>query len=293
MLVSLGQTITAARISDFARAYAEPVAVPDETTGAALQALEAEMNGTGPVRPVPSSRPPAPRREPRTRVLPPAPARDRRGFGWGVAAFLAVALIGGAGGYGLVLRRVEPPAEVVPIERAAVVEPAAAKPPQPEQKEQAAQAPEKPKPPETEASPAPAAAPPEPAAKVLPTPAAASPTPPPATNAVAPPQPAPAPVEAAPAAAPAAKPRTRKAAQIATEAPVVTAKGELLLLIRPWAKVEVDGREVGVTPLNEPLMLGAGEHTVRLTNPDLGKDITRTVRITASERAVIKELLDE
>jgi len=40
-------------------------------------------------------------------------------------------------------------------------------------------------------------------------------------------------------------------------------------------------------------MLGAGEHTVRLVNPDLGKDITRTVRITASERAVLKELLDE
>jgi hypothetical protein len=65
------------------------------------------------------------------------------------------------------------------------------------------------------------------------------------------------------------------------------------LLIRPWAKVEVDGREVGVTPLNEPLMLGAGEHTVRLINPDLGKDITRTVHIAPSERAVLKELLDE
>ena len=73
----------------------------------------------------------------------------------------------------------------------------------------------------------------------------------------------------------------------------MTAKGELVLLIRPWAKVEVDGRDVGVTPLNEPLLLAAGEHTVRLINPDLGKDITRTVRITASGREVLKELLDE
>ena len=73
----------------------------------------------------------------------------------------------------------------------------------------------------------------------------------------------------------------------------MTAKGELVLLIRPWAKVEVDGTEIGVTPLNGPLMLAAGEHTVRLVNPDLGKDVTRTVRITAAGREVLKELLDE
>jgi hypothetical protein len=73
----------------------------------------------------------------------------------------------------------------------------------------------------------------------------------------------------------------------------VTAKGELVLRIRPWAKVEVDGLEIGVTPLSEPLMLAAGDHTVRLINPDLGKDVTRTVRITASAREVLKEILDE
>src|SRR5438067_44191 len=75
--------------------------------------------------------------------------------------------------------------------------------------------------------------------------------------------------------------------------PKVTAKGELVLLIRPWAKVEVDGREVGITPLNEPLMLAAGEHKVRLINPELQKDITKVVHITASEREVLKEILDE
>ena len=75
--------------------------------------------------------------------------------------------------------------------------------------------------------------------------------------------------------------------------PTVIAKGELVLLIRPWAKVEVDGREVGVTPLNEPLMLAAGDHKVRLINPDLQKDIVRTVHITASEKEVLKEILDE
>ena len=66
-----------------------------------------------------------------------------------------------------------------------------------------------------------------------------------------------------------------------------------MLLIRPWAKVEVDGQDVGVAPLNEPLMLAEGEHIVRLVNTDLGKDITRTVHITASGREVLKEILDE
>lgn len=81
--------------------------------------------------------------------------------------------------------------------------------------------------------------------------------------------------------------------QVPDPTPVVAAKGELVLLIRPWAKVEVDGQDVGVTPLNAPLMLAAGQHTVRLVNPELGKDITRTVRIPASGREVLKELLDE
>ena len=59
LLVSLGKTITAARISDFAKAYEEPVSAPDESTGAAMQALEAEMNGTGPATAVPGRRPSA------------------------------------------------------------------------------------------------------------------------------------------------------------------------------------------------------------------------------------------
>ncbi len=289
--VSLGQTITAARISDFARAYAEPVAIPDETTGPALRALEAEMNGTGPVRPVPASRPPPPGREPGTRVPPPPPPRDRRGFAWGVAAFLAVAVVGGAGGYGLVLRRVERPAEAIPIERAAPVEP-----PPPGPKEEIAQPPEKPKPAETEAPPPapaePAAKAPAPVSPETPAPVAPQVVPPPAAPSASPQAPPPIAEATAPAPLP-AKPRQRKPPQIVAESPVVTAKGELVLLIRPWARVEVDGQEVGVTPLNEPLSLAAGEHRVRLVNPDLGKDITRTVRIAASERSVLKELLDE
>jgi len=39
--------------------------------------------------------------------------------------------------------------------------------------------------------------------------------------------------------------------------------------------------------------LAAGDHKVRLINPDLQKDIVRTVHITASEKEVLKEILDE
>ena len=75
--------------------------------------------------------------------------------------------------------------------------------------------------------------------------------------------------------------------------PAVIAKGELVLLIRPWAKVAIDGNEVGVTPLADPVQLVAGDHQVRLINPDLGKDINRTVHIVAGERTTLKEMLDE
>src|ERR671936_1747118 len=118
LLVSLGQTITAARISDFAKAYAEPVEPPDESTGAAMQALEAEMNGTGSVRPVAPRR--AQPREPRTVLLPqPPPPEDRRGIPYGIAAFVCVAALGGAAGYAYLLRRGAFAADVVPIERVA------------------------------------------------------------------------------------------------------------------------------------------------------------------------------
>ena len=82
-------------------------------------------------------------------------------------------------------------------------------------------------------------------------------------------------------------------APVAPPRPTVLAKGELVLLIRPWAKVEVDGREVGTTPLDEPLMLPAGDHQVRLINAELQKDVTRTVHITASEKETLKAILDE
>jgi eukaryotic-like serine/threonine-protein kinase len=297
LLVSLGQTITPARISDFAKAYAEPVQAPDESTGAAMQALEAEMNGTGAVRAVAARRPP---REPRTVVLPqPPPKPDRRGVAYGIAAFLCVAALGGAAGYTFLLRRGAFTADVVPIERAAVVAatpvsatPAQPRPVEPVAEPAAAQVPA----PTTSTLPSAMDAGAGPGAAVVTTQAAPAPAPTAAVSQADSGKPADSVPPAPPESPVQPMLRKRRAPQPPAdpvEVPIVTAKGELVLLIRPWARVEVDGHEVGVTPLNEPLMLAAGEHTVRLVNPDLGKDITRTVRITASGREVLKELLDE
>lgn len=269
LLVSLGQTITPARISDFVKAFGPgselPSQIPD-VTGPELQRLEQEMNGTGHAPPIVKPRGEPRRREPRTRILPPPPEPQRKsGLAYGLAAFIGIAAAGAAGGYLFYVRR--PPAEPVPVERVSVV-------PQP---------------------PPPVVEPPAPAP---PTPAPVDPAPP-----VEAPK-----VEPVKAAEPPPKPARRKrpadsddqptmvvvdeAPSEPPPAPVVVAKGELVLLIRPWAKVEVDGREVGVTPL-DPILLAAGEHKVRLINTQLGKDVTRTVQIAASEKQVLKELLDE
>ena len=46
-------------------------------------------------------------------------------------------------------------------------------------------------------------------------------------------------------------------------------RGRLVVRVRPWAKVAVDGKDVGVTPI-PALSLWEGRHSVRLTNPKHG-----------------------
>ena len=287
LLVSMGQTITPARISDFVEAYGPeselPSQIPD-VTGPELQKLEAEMNGTGSAPPLVRPRGEPRRREPRTRILPPPPEVPRRSaFAYGVAAFIGVAAAGGAGGYVYYSRML-----VVPVERVSIAPPAAA--------------PAEPPPVQAAAVPPPT---PPPAAELPPDAGMAAAAP--VAEAVKPPEPVlQPPTEEPPAQPPAPKRARRKMADpeeqpMAVVAdpprdepppPVVVANGELVLLIRPWAKVEIDGREIGVTPL-DPISLSAGEHKVRLVNTQLGKDVTRVVQIGASEKQVLKELLDE
>ena len=65
------------------------------------------------------------------------------------------------------------------------------------------------------------------------------------------------------------------------------------MLARPWAKVSVNGRDMGVTPLAEPISLPAGDYKIRLQNPELGKDVIRTVTITPNGKETIREIFEE
>jgi serine/threonine protein kinase len=295
LLVAMGQTITPARVSDFVKAYspeadapASPSAV--ESTGAMLRALEQEMNGTG-TGMAPSLVAGGRRQDRDSHTVaissPVDSGRGRSGVVYGVGAFLAIAILGGAGGYFLFFRGKDAgeSLEPVAVEHMSVVV-----------KPQAQLQPPPPKPPEPQVEQAKPADPPAQALKAEPLPAD-----PPARIRQQPPRqrkpvvvvaeaepvPQPPPVQPAPVVI------VKEQAPPPPPPPAVIAKGELRLLIRPWAKIEVDGREVGVTPLADPLILTVGDHKVRLFNPDLGKDIIRTVHITANDTQTIKEILDE
>ena len=272
LIVEMGTPITPARVSDFVKAYSpEPTSsasIPEQSS-AEIQQIEEELNGTGAAPALVKGRgKPAAERDSRTVAMaaPPA-AGGSRGLLYGVLAFLVIAVGGGAGGYFLLFHQDEQPAAPVAVERATVVE--VVKPPPEDKPAEPAKPPEAVKPAEEKPAPKPA----EHARREHKV-----------AQVETPQQPAPVViVKEAPKPAPPPEPPK----------PTVIAKGELVLLVRPWAKIEVDGREVGVTPLNEPLMLAAGDHKIRLINPDLQKDITRTVHITASEKEVLKEILDE
>lgn len=63
-------------------------------------------------------------------------------------------------------------------------------------------------------------------------------------------------------------------------------KGFLSLKVQPWARVEVDGHDMGLTPLPN-LQLFEGTHDLVLENPDLAKRWEGQVRIEAGQ---VKEL---
>jgi eukaryotic-like serine/threonine-protein kinase len=75
--------------------------------------------------------------------------------------------------------------------------------------------------------------------------------------------------------------------------PPSMAKGTLELRVRPYATVFIDGKKVGDTPM-APVELTAGSHVVKLSNPDLAKTVTRTVRVKPQESTLLKiNLLEE
>lgn len=65
-------------------------------------------------------------------------------------------------------------------------------------------------------------------------------------------------------------------------------KGRVSIEVTPWAKVFVDGRFVGTTPM-EPLSLFEGAHVVRLVNRDIGVKRVVRVRVQPGKSASVVE----
>jgi serine/threonine protein kinase len=68
-------------------------------------------------------------------------------------------------------------------------------------------------------------------------------------------------------------------------------KGKLRILVRPWAKVILDGRPLGITPLATQEVY-EGPHRLVLENADLGARKRMTVQVKPGEESVVKARMD-
>ena len=88
------------------------------------------------------------------------------------------------------------------------------------------------------------------------------------------------------AAGPAVAARSTAATSAPTAPPppatAASGRGKLLVRVHPWAQVYVDGKLVGTAPM-PAFEVAAGPHDVRLVNPALGRDETRTVTVAAGD----------
>jgi serine/threonine protein kinase len=208
---------------------------------------------------------------------PPRPASAPQRRQWLPIAIVAVMMIVVVGAGYLVMKAVTAPREMV-LTRA-VPEPASP-PPAP------APAPKPPPPAETPPPQPTATAPKEPPP---PTAVQAAPPvqPPPAQPATAPqvaapaPEPAPPPAPATPQAPPASQPAPAPA-PAAPPPPT----GRVMLAIKPWGEVMVDGRARGLSPPLKVLQLPEGAHRVEIRNP-AGPPLVREIKVPAGGRVEI------
>jgi len=122
------------------------------------------------------------------------------------------------------------------------------------------------------------------APRATPPPREATAPPPPKTLAVHP-----SPTASAP---PAIVVPTSPSTTIATPQAPAGSDGILQVGVRPWAEVAVDGRKVGVTPLNK-VVLTPGPHTVILSHPSF-EPLARTVTVHSGETSrLIVDLMSE
>ncbi|MFY2560584.1 protein kinase domain-containing protein [Corallococcus terminator] len=94
--------------------------------------------------------------------------------------------------------------------------------------------------------------------------------------------------QAAPAVPREVKPVAKAVAAPRPRAPAkVVATGMLEFRIRPYAKVLLDGKEIGQTPM-AAVEVPEGKHTLKLINPELGREETRTFEVKAGQNNTFK-----
>ena len=74
--------------------------------------------------------------------------------------------------------------------------------------------------------------------------------------------------------------------------PLSPGKGTLRVLVRPWARVSLDGKPLGITPLS-PISLFEGTHTLELENAELKAKKRQRVQIQPGRETVVKIRMDQ
>ena len=77
-----------------------------------------------------------------------------------------------------------------------------------------------------------------------------------------------------------------------TPAPAAGATGRLKLLVKPWGVVRLDGRTLGETPF-APLEVTGGAHEIVITNPEIGKSVTKRITVQAGKDNVVSVDLEK
>jgi len=72
---------------------------------------------------------------------------------------------------------------------------------------------------------------------------------------------------------------------------IAPAQGTITVLAHPWAKVTLDGRLRGITPL-QPIKAYEGPHVLVIENSDLKVRRVKRVQLKPGQAAVIKVVLE-
>ena len=86
-----------------------------------------------------------------------------------------------------------------------------------------------------------------------------------------------------------AKPAAPSATAAEVQArPAATATGTVLLAIKPWAEVRVDGVARGHSPPLKQLTLPAGRHTIELRNP-ASPPVKQQIEVRANQQTTVSQ----